>query len=208
MILFCPWQDEEKDFFRNDKDRCIEIYEARKEEINSIRALIYPGEATFDLMDSSDFELQKPSHIYDALDGQREQENDDDNDIGIVDDLQYESFAYTGNLNKEADANQEDFKFKKIMLPSNDELRHITCSLVSEQMNILRPVIGFCKDVIKSDCKADGKFKPTPVRIIVHGGAGVGKSKTIQAIMIHSERVLRKSGQKPKTGRNMEILPE
>ena len=102
-------------------------------------------------MDSSDFELQKPSHIYDALDGQREQENDDDNAIGVLDDPQYESFAYTGNLNQEVHAHEEDFKFKKIVLPSNDELKHITCSLVPEQMNILRQVIGYCKDVIKSD---------------------------------------------------------
>ena len=203
LVLFCPWEEEETDFCRNDKTRCIEMYEARKEEINSIRALIYPGEDTFDLMDSSDFEFQNPSHIYDTLDGQREQENADDIAIGMSDDPQFESFAYTGNLNQEKHAHHEDLKYKKICLPSNAELKHITCSLVPEQMNILRSVINYCKEVIKSD----GKFKPTPIRKIIHGGAGVGKSQIIRATSLLAEKLLRRSGEHPNHPRILLCAP-
>ena len=122
-------------------------------------------------------------------------------------DPKYESFAYTGNLNQEANIHQEEFKYKKICLPSNDELRHITCSLVPEQMNILRPVIGYCKDVIKSGSKANGKFKATPIRMIIHGGAGVGKSQTIRAISLHAEKLLRRSGENPNYPRVLLCAP-
>ena len=92
--------------------------------------------------------------------------------IGCTDDPEHESFGYTGNLNLEGEAKRhyEDFKYKEICLPSNDELKFMTRKLVPEQMNVLRAIVSVCKAIKRS--RRNPNIKPKPVRLIVHGGAG------------------------------------
>ena len=71
----------------------------------------------------------------------------------------------------------------------------MTQALVPEQMNVLRKVISSCKDIVKA--RHNPLVKPKPVRLIVHGGAGVGKSKTIHSLARHAERILRERGNNP-----------
>ena len=89
----------------------------------------------------------------------------------------------------------EDFKYQKICLPSEDDLAQMTRQLVPEQMNIMRKVISSCKDIVKS--QKNPQLKRNPVRLIVHGGAGVGKSQTIRVVSMQAEKILRKAGQHP-----------
>ena len=207
LLLFCPWKDEKTEFFRDDEKKCKELYEERKGYIATIRNLMYPGESTFELLESGEFEIQSNSHIHDALDGQREQENADDCEIGVSDDPRYESFSYTGNLNQGETAQFESFKYKKICLPDKKELKYLTCKLVPEQLNFLRKVVGYCKDVVKAMKRGDGKLKQKPLRIILHGGAGVGKSMAIKTASLHAERILRKSGDHPNHPRVLLCAP-
>ena len=99
-------------------------------------------------------------------------DNEEDNAAGYIEDPEYESFGYTGNLNLkgEAGGHYEDFKYKEICLPSNDELKHMTRKLVKEQLNVLRAVVSSCKAIKRA--RRNPKVKPKPVRMIVHGGAG------------------------------------
>ena len=60
---------------------------------------------------------------------------------------------------------------------------------------VLRVVVGYCKDVVKSQNNLAHEIKP--LRIIVHGGAGSGKSSVIKVVSMHAERILRKAGDKP-----------
>ena len=126
-----------------------------------------------ELLDLGDLQMNKPKYVADVLDGQGEQENVDDKVEGCVDDPVYESFGYMGNLNLkegEAKGRAEDFKYKEICLPSNDELKQMTRKLVPEQMNVLRAVVSSCKAIKRA--RKNPKVKPKPVRIVVHGGAG------------------------------------
>merc|ERR1712212_571519 len=50
-------------------------------------------------------------------------------------------------------------------------------------------------DVIKSQNNLEHVVKP--LRIIVTGGAGSGKSNTIKVVTMHAEKILRKAGDKP-----------
>ena len=59
-------------------------------------------------------------------------------------------------------------------------------------MNVLRAVISSCKAIKRA--RKNPKVKPKPVRKIVHGGAGVGKSMTIRAVSNHAENILREPG--------------
>ena len=66
--------------------------------------------------------------------------------------------------------NHEEFKYRKIDLPNDEELRFMTHRLVPEQMDVLRIVVQFCKDVVK---RRENRNHPViPLKIIVHGGAG------------------------------------
>ena len=195
MLLFSSWTDEENELSLQEVE-CLAEYIKRKDEIESNRQAIYPGEATIDYLESADLEILKPTHLLETLNGQGEQENSDDlEEEGIIDDPDFESFAYTGNLNLDGQQKFEDFKYKKICLPSDFELNHITRQLVPEQMNPMRKVLSACKDIAKSEKYPQIKIKP--VRLILHGGAGVGKSKTIKAMALQAEKALRKAGHHP-----------
>ena len=74
-------------------------------------------------------------------------------------------------------------------------MRHITRQLVPEQMNAMRKVLSSCKDIVKAENYPQINRKP--VRMILHGGAGVGKSQTIKVLAMQSEKILRKPGHHP-----------
>ena len=129
LLLFAHWRNETEEFYEDSVDDCIEEYESRKNEIIANKKTMYPGEDVIELLDLGDLKMSKPEHVADVLDCQGEQNNEDDNAAGCIDDPQYESFGYTGNLNLikgEAKGLVEDFKYKEIWLPSADELKHMT----------------------------------------------------------------------------------
>ena len=170
MLLYSSWRNEENEFYPDKKEECIEAYNTRIDEISRNKEKIYPGERTSNLLQNLDLETQKPSHIFDTLDCQREQEAADDFSVGAEDDPDYESMGYTGNLGQENQTSFESCKYRKISLPKDDEIEFLTRRMVPEQLNILREAIGYCKDVLKSEKNIRHIIKP--FRIIVHGGAG------------------------------------
>ena len=212
LILFCPWRNEEQDFQRWSSESCEEVYRNRLNEIRSNKSFIYPSEDIIDLLDSDDLEDQRPTHVFDMLDSQREQENEDDKEVGMTDDPKYAVLGLTDHLGNER--TYEEFKYRKFILPDQETMNFLTLRLVSEQSEVLKKVIQYCKDIVKF--RSDLSKQVEPVRLIVHGGAGnlknlllfwhvlinllisgVGKSALIKAITMQSEKVLRKSGDHP-----------
>ena len=169
LLLFSAWIDEIEDIPRDKINSC---FDEKRDEIVKNRETIYPGESTIGVFDSVELDLMKPTHIADTLDCQGQQDNHDDLEEGCFDDPAFESFAFTGNLNLEApvQVQRENNKFKKIIIPKDLELKYLTRRLVPEQMNILRPVIASCKQIVKA--RKNPKVKVKPARLIVHGGAG------------------------------------
>ena len=194
LLLFTAW-DDEKQFHADDADECINMYHEKFEEIKQNKETIYPGEETLLLMENIDLEHNKPEHMFDMLDSQRQQENEEDKKLGTTDDPEYESFAYTGNLCQEKKTDYETSKYRKIAIPEEEERNFLTRRLASEQLDILREVVGYCKDVIRS--QKNPSHEVNPLRIIIHGGAGSGKSSIIKVVAMHAERILRKAGDKP-----------
>ena len=125
------------------------------------------------MMETAELEMLKPIHLTDTLDCQGAQANDDDNEVGCIEDPIFETFGYTGNLkmNQEGKTKQfEDCKYKKIPLQDDGDLRKMTRNLVPEQMNVLRAVLPGCKDIVKA--RNNIHIKPRQHLVIVHGGAG------------------------------------
>ena len=187
MLLFSHWTNE-NDELPMDEVPCMEEYTKRKEEIDQNRQVIFPGEPTMDYFDNEDLEILRPTHLLETLDGQGDQENNEDLAEGVVDDPDFETFGYLGNL---ANGGQqfEDFKYRKICLPNKTEMEQKTRQLVPEQMNVVRKVISSCKDIVKAEKYP--QLKRDPLRLLVLGGAGVGKSQTIKVMAMQSEKILR-----------------
>ena len=64
----------------------------------------------------------------------------------------------------------ESSKYRKINLLTKAERNFCTRRLVPEQLDILREVDEYCKDINKS--KNNMAHVVKPLRIVVHGGAG------------------------------------
>ena len=167
LLLFSAWRDEEQDISRDDTVNC---FVEKRDEIEKNREAIYPGDSTIGTFDTVDLELMRPTHVADTLDCQGEQDNNDDLEEGSIDDPAFASFAFTGNVNQEAPVQRENNRFKKIVMPNDQELKYLTRRLVPEQMNVLRPVIASCKAFVKA--RNNHKVKVKPARLIVNGGAG------------------------------------
>ena len=75
------------------------------------------------------------------------------------------------------------------MLKEEEERLEMARQLVSEQMMVLQEVVRFCKKLTIPD----NSFVKTNshLRLIVHGGAGVGKSNTIKACAQWAKKLLR-----------------
>ena len=195
MLLFSPWIEEEREL-PLDENACLARFLKKRDEIEKNQILIYPGEEMVDLLDGEEVEVQRPTHLLETLDGQGNQENADDLEEGIIEDPEFESFAYTGNLDFGQKEQFEDFRYRKICLPTDPfGLNHMTRQLVPEQMNIMREVISCCKDIVKFE--NNPKHKKKICRLLVHGGAGVVKSRTIRAISMQAEKIPRRKDHNP-----------
>jgi hypothetical protein len=117
-----------------------------------------------------DIDIQGPAHIYDVLDGEGQQQQEDDTAVGSENDPQFESFAYTGNLAKGETTQFESSKYRIVNVPHEEEMKVKTLRLVPEQMNILRKVVQYCKDIVRF--RKNFSHKVCLLKLIVHGGGG------------------------------------
>ena len=172
MQLFSPWNNEDEDLKRHSIKECLQEYQNRKLQISNIKQLLYPDQNIIELLECDHLEENIPQHVYDTLDGQREQERDDDLEEVVQDDPVAAFFEWQGK-DSETDygqASKGDFKYREVKLPSDEDLTEITRSLVDEQKILLSKVVQYCKKLVRQT-KSLGK-SVSPLKFIVHGGAG------------------------------------
>ena len=128
-------------------------------------------------------------NIGSTLDPQQTQENADCNDIGEEVPYEYE------HLNTDLVQTYNDGPknlFKRIDIPDDNILKANTRNLDKFQREVLNVVIKFCKDVVKA--RRPGNKHPEPPMLMVHGGAGAGKSTVINIVAQWAQKILRKVG--------------
>ena len=122
-----------------------------------------------DLIVTSDGQT-RASHIYDSLDAEFEQDNQDAED----EESEFLPLPQTNfNINEESgiERNEKDSgKYKFLTLKEEDERLQITRDLVPEQMMVLQEVVKFCK--LSTISKLTNIQCNSNLRLIVHGGAG------------------------------------
>ena len=205
LLLHCHWRDEVKEFCRWSAKDCVSVYEERKEELKQNKSKIFPGEEVLDVIDTEDISEMKPTHLYDTLASQNVQQNEDDLLEGCSDAPEFESIGYTGNLASESHGPSETSKFKVVKIPCSEELDMITRRLVSEQMDAFRMIVSTMKDVVRA--RENLSLPVKALRLIIHGGAGVGKSAFIRAASVHAEKILRMQGDDPSIPRVLICAP-
>ena len=173
MLLFSSWRNELAELFPYDEVKCLEQYEDRKDEISSVKDLIFPGESAIDLNDGGFFDTDRPTHVFDELDCQGQQQNADDLEEDIEDDLDIAPLQWNG-ANEREDAEpgskREGANYRKVPLLKDNELMILTRSLADEQKDALSKVIDVCKSHLKAQSKLHLKTKQ--LLLLIHGGAG------------------------------------
>lgn len=194
MLLFTSWRDEAKELCPESAETCLEEYSKRQAKIDAIKNIIFPGEKALDIadIDPSDLEDSRPQHIFDELNAQAEQENDDDMDQGPADDPDSMMFQWHGEKEDHgnSDIQFESARYKKIKHFPDHDLISFTRQLAPEQKDALTHVLNYCKDTVKARANLDLKVKQ--LLLIIHGGAGVGKSRTIMAMSQWADKILMK----------------
>ena len=114
-----------------------------------------------------DLELLRPSHVYDEIDAQRVQDDDDDEDEGLEDDPRFAALN-PNDIKENERPLLEHFKYKKVHVPDDKEMSTITQRLAGEQMELVMKVANFCKQLVKA--RNSPHESVSPLRLIIHGG--------------------------------------
>ena len=203
LQLFYHWRNETEDLFRHSPQQCVDLYKEHESTILRNRSLMFPGEPAMDEMDTDILEM-RPTTIYDTLDPQGEQEDEEGREEGIQDDPQFVAYDHQGNFD-EPSALPESYKYKSIEVPKKKELFSMSRMLGEEQALVLDQVLNHCRQVVRA--RKNLTEVPIPVRILVLGGAGVGKSATIKIVAHHAENILRQAGSHPHKPRVLMLGP-
>ena len=124
------------------------------------------------------------------MDGMGKQDDDEcvEEEDEEIDDYQY---CDPANIDKE-DPQKNTSVFKRLIVPPSDELRKMTITLDKYQREVLNIIVKYARGIVKSRKQWNGP--PKPPLLMVHGGAGAGKSTVIHVITNWTHKILRQEG--------------
>ena len=133
-----------------------------------------------------DMDLQKIAIQFDPAGAQ-----DNEDCLSEPEEL-HEDFEYFNPDNLEHKEESSKKIFRKVELTPVNQLKEMTLRLDSNQRRILDIVVHYCRNIVKAR-KIENPI-PTPPFIMVHGGAGAGKSTVIHVISEWTQRILQQAG--------------
>ena len=194
LLLFWPWRDE-SELFPDDSKKCAELYNRVKHIIDKVKRILFPHltdvELGREMVENYEYD---ENEVGAAVDANGQQGKDPDENAILAEE-------YAGLDPSEFDF-PEDQSFTKSspvpffraepMIEMND-LIELTRKLVWEQMTVLQIVIGYCRELAIMRQKRRNSSIEAPL-LIVHGGAGTGKSMVINVISLCVRKLLTFSG--------------
>ena len=82
--------------------------------------------------------------------------------------------------------------YRRVDIPCSAELKENTRSLDKYQRQVVNIGIKYAKDIVKAS--KDGNKAPEAPLLMVHGGAGAGKSTVIKVLAQWMQKILQKEG--------------
>ena len=199
LIMFLPFQSE-SELFPDDEEKCRIKYTENYHKIDTLKAKVMPflesvksAQALHEEMkESGELDLEEVAAL---LDPEKEQE--------IMDAEEEEEEEHPEYLHINPDQVEEEAKetskkmrvFRSIEIPSNQTRLEEARKLDIMQKYVLSVGIRYAKGVVRSrKCKYR---LPIPPRMMVHGGAGSGKSCVIKPLAEWMQYILQEQGDDP-----------
>ena len=201
LYLYHPFRDE-SELFPDDPIACEELYRDNEAQIKRRKAQIMPflesvEEAQLMYEQSKDDEEDVLDDIGAELDPENEQEVGEVEDEGILEHPEY-AHLDPDEVDDNAGGNDDGkFAFKTINIPDPDVQLHQARKLDCWQKEVLRLGVGYCRQIVKYRRNGHEDEKPVPPLVMVHGGAGSGKSTVIHLLSVMMQKILQQPGDDP-----------
>ena len=197
LILYHNYTSEQ-DLGCDDEKKCRDLYMSNKENIDFVKKMMLPyvdevDEARYYVEQANENE-QRVHNIGDTLDSKLEQdvlECQDEEEHIHPDFVQVDP----ENLEIENKLSQIKKTFQNIEIASAEELLTEARQLDNFQKQVLHIAVQFAQD-IRIGRKARISNPKAPL-VMVHGGAGSGKSTVIKVMYQYIHNILRKDGDNP-----------
>jgi len=194
LMPFTPWRDEEEDLLHG-FDTYAKAHDAVSEQINQLRKDLYHDVGTVSHAIDEYFEHGPPVSSWDDMASHQQQENL----ASVLEGAVPETFVdpdedplltMTFVESVTTDAQAAGLQTENVPLLPDQEFFSLTQSLNRGQQAVFQYILDWCR--AKRLCD-----KTHPFHIFCTGGAGVGKSHLIHAVMQIANRELRKAGGSP-----------
>ena len=127
------------------------------------------------------------------FDPEGEQENGDCENEGKE---EHQDFIFCDpEIVKATEEKSKKTVYKQILLPTSDELRRKTENLDEYQKEVVNIAVSYARDIVKA--RKQLNQHPEPPLLMVHGGAGAGKSTVINVVAMWVQKILQRSGDSP-----------
>jgi hypothetical protein len=180
LLFYLPWHNEDE-LHSTCLEDCLQLYQNKKEIIDEMKTKLFPHKNNVDyarkmmnLDRDKDFE-----QVGTNLDGQLDQNNNDDLHEGIHEG----TFPHLDTNLAETEPENilpEKTKYKRVDISDKESMLESTRCLSDDQRIGFDKIIKFCKDLVKQ--RSNPTLAVKPPLLVIHGGAGAGKSKLIKDI--------------------------
>ena len=188
------WRIHHLDLYNQLKDICSSKFSASSEKnvdkILAVKEILFPFknnvEEARQIVESS--EDQRSRHIGEMLNAEFEQEEGDQQEIGLMPDEAYEARLPDDSLQKEKDSySTNDYAiYERLDISNVESMSNMVHNLDKDQRCAFNKVMLFCKRIRAAESNPNVSY-PKPPLLMVHGGAGTGKSTLINVITLWAE---------------------
>ena len=199
LMMYYPFRDEKRDLHSDNEELCAALYIREFENIRRVKAQVMEHlenveEARF-MVEEYLRNEEKTAEIGENLDPENEQ---DIGDCLMEDHEMHPDFEHLDPFGLDDPAKDHvktEKTFKPINIGSIEELREQSKKLDFYQKFVLEVAIKFARRKMKA-LKPKNR-RPTPPLLMVHGGAGSGKSTVISVLAKWVHHILQRPGEDP-----------
>ena len=209
LQLFSSWRTKDLSEWRKDIDHAFTM---KKGQITDVRKHIFPFAMNelIETVRASEVINNLPDDVKNRIDAEGSQLDADAllDECGEEDHPATDFDSWVDDTNTvECNKKSNESKFRCLDICSKDELLLSTRSLVFEQRLVLQKVLDLVKTSVQCSKSNLSRDSSTQIALVVQGGGGVGKSKTIKVCSQWADQILRRENSKLDLPRVLLLCP-